>query len=78
VVKEGKSPQQAMDDLAAYLDTNLEKLSKKEGLRCAPKLNEAKDPEYWLSQPGAPKAKLANEKPQGKTYSFEAALKQYE
>lgn len=78
VVKEGKSPQQAMDDLAAYLDTNLEKLSQKEGLRCAPKLNEPKDPEYWLSQPGAPKAKLADEKPQGKTYSFDAALKQYE
>ena len=38
VVKEGKSPQQAMDDLAEYLDTYLAQLCQKEGLRCAPKL----------------------------------------
>ena len=78
VVKEGKSPQQAMDDLAEYLDSNMEKLSKKEGLICAPKLNEKKDPEYWLSQPGAPRPKLANEKPQGETVDFKTSLKQYE
>lgn len=78
VVKEGKTPQQAMDDLAEYLDSNMEKLSKKDGLRCAPKLNEPKDPQYWLSQPGSPKPKLANEKPQGKTVDFDTALKQYE
>lgn len=78
VVKEGKTPQQAMDDLAEYLDSRLEMLSKKEGLRCAPKLNEPKDPEYWLKQPGAPWEKLANEKPKGTTVTFEESLKQYE
>ncbi|MDX1450982.1 MAG: ABC transporter substrate-binding protein [Oleiphilaceae bacterium] len=78
VVKEGKTPQQAMDDLAEYLDSHMAKLATKEGLRCAPKLNEKKDREYWLSQPGSPKPKIANEKEPGKTVDFETALKQYE
>ena len=41
---------------------------------CGPKLNEEKDPNFWLSQPGAPKAKLANEKPQGVTVDYDELL----
>ena len=43
--------------------------------RSGPKLNEERDAEYWLSQPGSPKAQLANEKPQGQTISYDELLK---
>jgi glycerol transport system substrate-binding protein len=45
---------------------------------CGPKLNEPRDEAYWLNQPGAPKAKLANEKPQGKTVDYDALLRSWE
>ena len=45
---------------------------------CGPKLNEPRDPQYWLDQPGAPKPKLANEKPQGKTVAYDELLKTWE
>ena len=41
---------------------------------CGPKLNEEKDPQYWLDQPGAPKPKLANEKPKGETIAYDKLL----
>jgi glycerol transport system substrate-binding protein len=44
---------------------------------CGPKLNKPKDEAYWLSQPGSPKAKLRNEKPQGKTIAYKELLKQW-
>ena len=44
---------------------------------CGPRLNEEKDPEYWLSQAGSPKAKLDNEKPQGKTMSYDEIIKRW-
>ena len=45
---------------------------------CGPKLNKPRDAEYWLNQPGAPKSKLANEKPQGQTVSYEELIKSWE
>ena len=45
---------------------------------CGPKLNEPRDPEYWLSQPGAPKQKLENEKPKGETVPYDELLKSWE
>ena len=33
---------------------------------------------YWLDQPGAPKPKLDNEKPEGKTVRYEELLKTWE
>ena len=42
-----------------------------------PKLNEEKGAEYWLAQPGAPKPKLANEKPQGVTVSYAELVKSW-
>ena len=44
---------------------------------CGPKLNPEKDPQYWLSQPGAPKAKLSNEKPQGVTINYDTLLESW-
>ncbi len=45
---------------------------------CCPRLNEERDPEYWLSQPGSPKAKLANEKPQGETIAYEELIQRWQ
>ncbi len=39
-----------------------------------PKLNPEKAESYWLKQPGSPKAKLANEKPQGETMNYDKLL----
>lgn len=76
-VNEGLSPQQAMDELAEYLDNAMAQGEGKGG-DCAPKLNPKKSADYWLKQKGSPKPKLANEKPQGKTRTFEESLKEYD
>jgi glycerol transport system substrate-binding protein len=73
-----KTPQQAMDSLAKEQDKVLRRLEKS-GVQktCAPKLAKKKNlkgAEYWLAQPGAPKAKLANEKPQGITVAYDQLL----
>ena len=67
--------QTAMDSLASQQDRVLERLQR-HGIQgeCGPMLNEERDPEYWLSQPGSPKAKLADEKPQGQTISYDELL----
>jgi len=70
------SPQTAMDALAAQQDRVLERIER-HGVQgdCGPQLNEERAPEYWLSQPGSPKAKLANEKPQGETVAYDELIK---
>jgi len=45
---------------------------------CGPRLNEEKEASFWLDQPGSPKAKLDNEKPQGETIAYEDLIKQWE
>ncbi|OMH34047.1 ABC transporter substrate-binding protein [Motiliproteus sp. MSK22-1] len=74
-----KSPQAALDGLAKAQDKVLKRLerAKVQG-ECGPKLNDKSDPEYWLNQPGSPKAKLANEKPPGKTIEYNALLKSWQ
>ena len=42
-----------------------------------PKLNEEKDPEFWLSQAGAPKAKLANQKPKPETIDYDTLIESW-
>ncbi|MEM7097991.1 MAG: ABC transporter substrate-binding protein [Pseudomonadota bacterium] len=70
------SPQAAMDSLAAEQDRILERLERHGVLgECGPQLNEERDPQYWLDQPGAPKAKLENEKPPGKTVPYDELIK---
>ena len=71
--------QQAMDSLAEQQDKVLARLER-HGVQgeCGPQLNEPQDPEYWLAQPGAPKAKLANEKPTGKTVAYDELIKSWQ
>ena len=72
------TPQKALDGLAKAQDNVLKKLEKenRQGV-CGPKLNAERGPGYWLAQPGSPKAKLANEKPQGKTVAYDSLLKSW-
>jgi len=44
---------------------------------CCPKLNKQQDPSYWFNLPGSPKAKLANEKPQGMTVDYDELVKSW-
>ena len=73
-----KTPQEAMDSLANQQDRILRRLERA-GVQgeCGPKLNRPQDPSYWLNQPGAPKAKLDNEKPQGMTVDYDELLKSW-
>ncbi|MFO7527781.1 MAG: ABC transporter substrate-binding protein [Marinobacter sp.] len=73
------TPQEALNGLAEAQDRVMERLERANVQpNCGPKLNEPRDPQYWLSQPGAPKPKLDNEKPQGKTVAYEELLKTWE
>ena len=69
-----KTPQQAMDKLAADMDDVLARLERAGMAACAPKLNPETDADAWLKKPGSPKAKLANEKPRGITVPYEQLL----
>ncbi len=73
-----KTPQQAMDSLATQQDKVLQRLQRA-GIQgeCGPKLNKKRDAAYWLKQPGSPKAKLANEKPQGMTIDYDELVKSW-
>jgi glycerol transport system substrate-binding protein len=65
----------AMNNLAAEQDKILARIERA-GIQGdkGPKLNPEKDESYWLNQPGSPKAKLANEKPQGETVNYDKLL----
>ena len=70
------SPQEAMDRLAEEMDLTMSRMQAADEAAnvyggCGPRLNEEQTADYWLSQPGAPKAKLDNEKPQGETVKYE-------
>ena len=69
-----KTPQAAMDGLAEQMDDVLARLARSGMTNCPPKLNEARDAQYWFDQPGAPRAKLPDEKPKGETVPYETLL----
>jgi glycerol transport system substrate-binding protein len=69
-----KTPQGAMDKLAEEMDDVMSRLQRVGMKACGPKLNEKKDPKIWLSDKGAPWAKLANEKPKGETVPYSKLL----
>lgn len=74
--------QEAMNRLAEEMDTTMARMQvadEKANIYggCGPRLNEKKDAEFWLSQPGSPKAKLENEKPQGETIDYDELVKQW-
>jgi len=70
------TPQEAMDALAAEMDDTMARMERADKAGnvyggCGPRLNEPREASYWLEQDGAPKAKLENEKPQGRTVAYE-------
>jgi glycerol transport system substrate-binding protein len=69
-----KTPQAAMDGLAEQMDDVLSRLARTGMANCPPKLNEARDAQYWFDQPGAPRPKLPDEKPKGETVPYETLL----
>src|SRR5215208_1734656 len=78
-----KTPQQAMDALAAAQDSVLERLERS-GVQgeCGPKLNKKEKAEYWFAKAEkdktiAPQRKLANEKPKGETIDYDALIKSW-
>ncbi len=74
-----ETPQGAMDNLAKEQDRVMERLERA-GVqeRCGPKLNELREAQYWFDQPGAPKPKLDNEKPQGQTVAYDELIKSWQ
>jgi glycerol transport system substrate-binding protein len=78
-----KTPQAAMDSLAAAQDSVMERLEKA-GVQgaCGPKLNKKEKPEYWFAKSEkdgniAPQRKLANEKPKGETIDYDTLIKSW-
>jgi glycerol transport system substrate-binding protein len=72
------TPQQAMDKLAKEMDEILARLERAGMKNCPPKLNPETDPNEWLTKEGAPKPKLANEKPKGETVAYEKLLESWQ
>jgi len=72
------TPQEAMDTLAKQQDKVMARIERA-GIQkqCGPVLNEEKGADYWLAQPGSPKAKLANEKPQGQTVPYDSLIAEW-
>jgi glycerol transport system substrate-binding protein len=78
-----KTPQQAMDSLAAAQDNVMERLekSKVQG-ECGPKLHPKTSAEDWYKKAAAdgtiaPQRKLDNEKPKGETIDYDALIKSW-
>ncbi|MFN3973477.1 MAG: ABC transporter substrate-binding protein [Gemmobacter sp.] len=74
-----KTPQAALDALCADQEAVMERLERA-GVQgdIGPKMNEVRDPQYWIDQPGAPVGKLANEKPAGETISYSELIKSWQ
>ena len=74
-----QTAQTAMNQLAEQQDRVLERLAT-HGVQgdCGPQLNESSDPEYWLNQEGAPKPKLADENPKGKTVPYDELIQSWQ
>jgi len=78
-----KSPQQAMDSLAAAQDDVMGRLERS-GVQgaCGPKLNPKQTAQYWFDKSKkdgniAPQPKLANEKPKGETIDYDTLIKSW-
>lgn len=74
-----KTAQEAMDALCAAQEKVLSRLERA-GVQgdIGPKLNEEMADDHWLSQPGSPKAKLDNEKPQAMTVDYDELIKSWQ
>jgi glycerol transport system substrate-binding protein len=73
-----KTAQQAMSALAQAQERLLRRLQRAGVLGdCGPELAEKRGRDYWLAQPGAPKAKLANEKPTPITVDYDELVESW-
>ena len=77
------TPQEAMDRLAGEMDQVMSRMQAADEKAqtyggCGPRLNEEREPSYWLNQAGSPKAKLANEKPQGETIDYDKLVQRWQ
>lgn len=74
-----KTPQEAMTSLAVAQERLMQRLERAGVLgECGPKLNERQSRDYWLAQPGAPKQKLANEKPAPITVDYDELVQSWQ
>ncbi|MEP3224362.1 MAG: ABC transporter substrate-binding protein [Parasphingorhabdus sp.] len=70
-----KSPKEALDALCQQQERVLGRLERSNlQAELGPKLSEERGAAYWLNQPGSPKAKLANEKPQPITIAYDELI----
>ncbi|MDZ7800906.1 MAG: ABC transporter substrate-binding protein [Trueperaceae bacterium] len=60
--------EEALNSLAQQQDEVMGRLERAGMETCSPRLNEPRDREYWLNQPGAPKAERPDEEPQTVPY----------
>ncbi|MEP5938365.1 MAG: ABC transporter substrate-binding protein [Erythrobacter sp.] len=74
-----KTPKAALDALCEQQERVLERLERS-GLQgeLGPRLNEGRGADYWLSQAGAPKAKLANEDPEPITIEYDQLIETWQ
>jgi len=70
--------QEALDEMADEMNRRFTILAESSNSVCRPKLSEPKTADYWFKQPGAPKARLENEKPQGVTRPYAQSLLEWE
>ncbi len=73
-----RSAQQAMDALCESQESVLARLERA-GVQgdLGPRLNEPRDPEYWLAQPGAPAPALDDEKPEPETIGYDELIRSW-
>ncbi|SHJ67120.1 carbohydrate ABC transporter substrate-binding protein, CUT1 family (TC 3.A.1.1.-) [Palleronia salina] len=74
-----KSTQEALDTLCSDMEDVMSRLERA-GVQgeLGPVLNEERDPEYWLEQPGAPKPALENEDEEPKTVGYDELVQSWQ
>jgi len=74
-----KTPQEALDALCEAQESVLERLERA-GVQgdIGPVMNEVRDAQYWLDQPGSPVAKLENEDEEPMTVSYDELIKSWQ
>ena len=74
-----KTPQEALDALCAEQEKVMERIERS-GVQgdIGPKMNEPQDAQVWLDAPGAPVAKLADERGTPETISYDELIKSWQ
>ncbi len=74
-----KTTQDALDTLCADMEDVMSRLERA-GVQgeLGPVLNEERDPQYWIDQPGAPKPALENEREEPQTISYDELVQSWQ